>query len=1088
MAVEQTMSLDVSLTVGAVATTMEVVANAVQLASATSSITTVIGSKGLQELPLNNRNPFMLTLLTPGVVPTSPCYPDRGGCRSSGPNLWSGAAPFIGGGRSASSDITVDGTSIMIAAQDPSNLAPVYSPAPESVEEFAVLSNALPAEYGRTGGGVTSFATRSGVNRLHGSAFEFLRNYRLDANDFFANRNGVPLAVSRRNQFGGSIGGPVYIPKVYNGHNRTFFFFDEQSTRNPQGSLFSTTVPTADWVQGNFSNLRNSSGQPITVYDPSTGALNSSGAWIRQPFPGNVVPGNRVDSVAANARTYFPLPNATPANPYTQTNNYVTNRIISTGDDRVDVRLDHNFSERLRVFGRGSYLHYLVAPTNIWKNVATPWDDGNRESHNYDGALNAIYTISPTTVLNINFGAGTYLDRRLPFSEGFDFTQLGFPSSLAAEATKRSLEFPGIAIAGLTSASAGGNSLGAPGGTWLKYHPIMYVGRSDLTKIMGNHTVKVGVEFRKFFLDQLQAGNASGAYAFDAGWTQQNPSVANSTQGNGMASFLLGTMSSGNMAHLSDAAIWSKYLALYVQDDWRVSTNLTFNVGLRWDVDFPRTENANRLSYFDLNAPSPIAGKVPGFPNLAGAMNFVTPQNRQQTPTDLHNFGPRFGFAYKAGSKTVLRAAYALMYAASPMQPVAAANAGMEGFSSTSTVVPTLDSGRTVAAYLSNPFPGGLNLPLGAAQGPNSGAATDLGLAVTTSFFSDHVSAAIQQWNFNIQRELGQGFLIETGYRGQKGNHLVDAEGSQTYDQLPGSYAAMGNALNAQVPNPFYGVITNSTSILSKPTVVASQLLRPYPQYTGINATQKPAANSNYHAFTLRLEKRFSGGFGLLTSFTAQKLIDDSSAAATWIGTIGNKQDFYNRRLEKSISTMDVSRRLVISLNYDLPMGKNRKFLAKVPTAVDLILGGWQTNAILSEQAGTPIVVTQNQNTTSLGSSGQRPDYTKNPTLSGAAADRLNQWFDTSAFSFAHPFAFGNVPRSLPSTRSYGTHTLDFSLFKNFRYREALSAQLRAEAFNLTNTPQFSWPASQLGGAGFGVVSSIAGAPRQVQVALKVTF
>jgi hypothetical protein len=1088
VAIGQTVTLDVSLTVGTVASTLEVVANAVQLASASSSVSTVIDTKGLQDLPINTRNPIFLTLVTPGVVPTSPCYPDRSGCRSSGTTLWSGASPWIAGGRFGTSDMTIDGTSVMTTGQDPGDWAPIYTPASDAVEEFAVLSNALPAEYGWTGGGVVNFATRSGTNRFHASAFEFFRNHVLDANDFFANRNGIPLGFSRRNQYGGTAGGPVDIPKVYDGRNRTFVFFSMQSTRNPQQSLFTTTVPTAQWLQGDFSNLKNSAGQAITVYDPMNGSTNSAGAFIRQAFPNNVIPASRFDPVSAKARAYFVAPNAVPTNPYTQTGNFVTNRIITNNDDRYDLRIDHNFSERLRVFVRGSLLHYISTPTNIYGNPGTPYDDGVRESHNRDVALNAIYTLNSSTVLNFNFGSGTWMDTRIPFSEGFDYSQLGLPSSLVSQwSSKASLEFPGINIAGLTS-TLGGTSLGQLSGTWLKVHPISYVGRSDLSKMKGNHTIKFGVEYRKLFLDQLQTGYSSGTYTFNSDWTQQNPATASSTQGFGMASYLLGTISSGYMDHRADGDMWSKYLGVYVQDDWHVTTRLTFNLGLRWDVGFPREDNHNQLSYFNMSAPSPIAGQVPGYPNLLGAMEFVTPSNRQQTPTDLSDWGPRFGFAYKLDEKTVIRGAYTVMYAPTPLQASSSASAGMEGFTTQSTVVPSYDANHTPAAFLSNPFPNGLNLPRGSVQGPNSGAATDLGLTITSVFNGYYSTPRVQQWNFNVQRELAHGFMIEAGYLGLKGQHLADAEGSLTFNQLPPSYASLGNALNAQVPNPFYGTITNPTSILSKPTVVYSQLLRPYPQYAAINAANKPNANSNYQAFTLRAEKKLASGLSLLVSYADQKLLDDSSSGATWIGNSGNKQDFYNRHLEKSVSAMDVPQRFTISGTYELPFGRTKHFLSGIPRAANFFVGGWQTNAILTEQSGEPIIISQNQNTTYLGSSSQRPNYTANPTESGSAANKLNQWFNTSVFAYAQAFAFGNVPRTLPSTRSYGTHTLDFSLFKNFHIKESGNIQFRAEAFNVSNTPQFSWPGQQLGASGFGVVTSVAGAPRQIQLALKASF
>ena len=414
----------------------------------------------------------------------------------------------------------------------------------------------------------------------------------------------------------------------------------------------------------------------------------------------------------------------------------------------------------------------------------------------------------------------------------------------------------------------------------------------------------------------------------------------------------------------------------------------------------------------------------------------------------------------------------------------------MEGYRGNTGMLTTLDGGRTVNAFLRNPFPGGFNLPLGSPDGPNSGASTNIGLGVGESFFNDSRNPVIQQWNFNLQRELPGNMVIEAGYLASKGNHLIDGEGTMTYNQLPASFGDLGNALNDQVPNPFFGIITNPTSALSQPNVSRAQLLRPFPQYTGVSAFRKPQANSIYHAFTLRVEKRFTNGLGFLASFTGGKLIDDASQTVTFLGQAGNKQDFYNRRAERSISTQDISRRLVISGNYDLPFGKGRKMLTGMKPVGEILLGGWQVNGILTLSGGTPVLITQNVNNTSLGSSGQRPNNngTTGKLDSQTTDQKIAQYFNTSVFSFAPAFRFGNVSRTSPDIRNPGLRTLDFSLFKNFKIRERTTLQFRAEAFNLTNTLQLGSPNAQLGSGSIGVIGGTAVGPRQVQVALRISF
>jgi len=1064
--VQQTVSMEIVLPVGETTTTVEVSASSAQLSTASSTVSTVIGNKAIMDLPLNGRNPFALAALSPGVIP--------GG----------GSTPWISGGRNASSEITIDGTSVILPENNVGINALAYTPPVDSVQEFSIVTNSLAAEYGRTGGGTINVSTRSGGNQFHGSGYEFLRNSKLDANNFFSNRNRIALGAFQRNQFGGTIGGPLSIPKLYNGKNRTFFFGSEQSTITRNASLFSATVPLPQWLNGDFSGLKNAAGADITVFDPLTAANDGTGNFIRQPFAGNILPTNRLDAVATRARTFYVAPNSNPTNQFTQANNFNAASKAPSSAHQFDIRLDHNFSSKFTVFGRGSYNVSRSSPVNFFGNLGTPSGDGPTRTDNYNVSLNANYTLNPTTIFNINYGLGRFESNRSAFSRGFDLTQLGFSSAIRNQAATQNLEFPRMNIAGVTS-------LGQATFTTLSNVPYSHVLAASGTKVLTRHTLKAGGEWRKLFLNFTQLGNPSGAYSFNQGFTQRNPVQAVGTQGFGLASFLLGTAADGSLSHDPQAASSSLYWGTYLQDDWKVTSRLTLNMGIRYDVDLPRTERFNRYSFFDINAASPIAGRVPAFPNLKGAMRFVNNDNRYQVPVDRNNVSPRFGFAYKLNEKTVMRGAYALMYSGSMMQAAGASgSAGMEGFRGSTPMQPTLDGGRTVNAFLSNPYPNGFNLPLGSPDGPNSGASTNIGLGIGESFFNDWRNPVIQQWNFNIQRELPGNMVVEIGYAASKGNHLVDGEGSMTYNQLPASFGDLGNALNDPVPNPFFGVITNGSSALSQPNVVRSQLLRRFPQYTGVNAFRKPQANSNYHSLLVRVEKRFSNGLGFLLAFTGGKLIDDASQTVTFLGQAGNKQDFYNRQAEKSISTQDVPQRFVFSGNYDLPFGKGRRMLSGMRPAAEVIIGGWQMNGILTFQKGTPVLITQNVNNTGLGSSGQRPNNngTSAEKTGGSRDSRIAQWFDTSVYSFAQAFRFGNASRTSPDVRNPGLRTLDFSLFKNFRLRERASLQFRAEAFNATNTLQLGAPNAQLGSGSTGIIGGTAVGPRQVQLALRLSF
>ncbi|WP_035957792.1 TonB-dependent receptor [Bryobacter aggregatus] len=1067
VSVQQTVSLDILLTLGDATTTVEVSAASAQLSPSSSTVSTVIGNKAIMDLPLNGRNPFALASLVPGVTP--------GG----------GSTPWISGGRNSSSEITIDGTSVILPENNVGINTLAYTPPVDTVQEFSIVTNALAAEYGRTGGGTINVSTRSGGNDWHGSAYEFLRNSKLDANNFFSNRSRTPLGAFQRNQFGGTFGGPINIPGVYKGKDRTFFFLSEQSTVQRSASLFTTTVPTTAWLNGDFSNLKNASGQAITIYDPLTATNDGTGNYLRTAFPGNVIPTSRMDPVAVKAKAYYVPSTQAPNNVNTNANNFFGASKSPSSSHQFDTRVDHSFSQKFTIFGRFSYNISQSSPVNFFGNPGTPSGDGPSQTTNYNASLNANYTLNPTTIINFNYGFGRFNNVRFPFSTGFDTTQLGFPVAIRNQAATQNLEFPRFDISGVSS-------LGQATFTTLRFIPFSHVFAGSVTKVLTKHTIKAGGEYRQLFLNFMQLGNPAGQYTFNQGFTQRNPTTSVGTEGFGFASFLLGTPASGSVSHDPIPASSSVYWGGYIQDDYKMTAKLTLNIGLRYDVDLPRTERYNRYSYFDIFAPSPIAGLVPGYPNLRGSMNFVNNDHRYQTNADRNNFSPRLGFAYRLGEKTIMRGAYALMYAGSMMQAAGSSgSAGMEGYRGSTGMLPTLDGGRTVNAYLANPYPNGFNLPLGSVDNPRGGGHyTNLGLGVGESFFNDSRNPVIQQWNFNLQHQLSRSLLVEAGYLASKGNHLIDGEGNMTYNQLPASYGDLGNALNDQVPNPFYGIITNPTSALSQPNVSRSQLLRPYPQYTSVNAFRKPQANSIYHAFTARVEKRYANGFGFLGSFTAGKLIDDASQTVTFLGQAGNKQDFYNRKAERSISAQDIAKRLVVSGNYDLPFGKGRKLLSNMHPAAEALIGGWQMNGILTLSGGTPVLITQNVNNTGLGSSGQRPNNngtTGNRT--GLSRDQqIAGWFDTSVFSFAPAFRFGNVSRTSPDIRNPGLKTLDYSLFKNFRFFERATLQFRAEAFNLTNTVNFSAPNAQLGSGSTGTINSTAVSPRQVQLALRLSF
>jgi hypothetical protein len=413
---------------------------------------------------------------------------------------------------------------------------------------------------------------------------------------------------------------------------------------------------------------------------------------------------------------------------------------------------------------------------------------------------------------------------------------------------------------------------------------------------------------------------------------------------------------------------------------------------------------------------------------------------------------------------------------------------GTDGFTYSSALNTTLNNGTTFIASLSNPFPSGVQLPLGTVAGPISGINTDLGGGVG-SYFIAYMNPVVQQWNFNIQQQVKGNWLIQVGYLGSKGQHLPDGESNFTYNQLPDSYLKLGSALLTQVPNPFYGLIQNPTSVYAQPTIQANYLLSANPQYSSVNAFRVPQANSNYQSFVASAQHRYRSGLTVLVSFTASKLLDDASQVVTFEGAAGTKQDFYCYKCDKSVSAQDVPKRLVTSANYELPIGKNRYFLGSMPKALDAVLGGWQINGINTFAKGLPIFISNGGNSANIGAPGiWATDNGQNPAQGGPIANRLNEYFVQADFSQTPNYAFGNAGRFLPNVRGPGQHNLDASIFKNFKPIEQATLQLRAEAYNFTNSPTWGGPGTTVNAPStFGIVTSRSG-NRTMQMAIKLIF
>jgi hypothetical protein len=1053
-----------TLQVGNVSSTVEVQATTPPLQTDSATMGTVIDTRDVLDLPLNGRNPFALAELVPGVN-----------------NVGNASTPHIGGSRNAVNEEELDGVTNILPENNVGNTTGAYTPVIDSVQEFNVQTNSLSAEYGRFGGGVINLVTKQGTNQLHGDGFFFARNGILDANDFFSNSAGGSAPSMYRYQTGATIGGPVVIPHLYNGRNKSFFFIGFQDSREADLAVATETVPTVAERAGNFAGVS-------TIYNPYTptqATINGTSQYVRSQFTNNQIPASLLNPVALAALAYFPLPNVTGNSSF----NYSKTGTSGALDDKYDTRFDQNFSDKWHMFLRFSHDWNSNTYLEDYGNAASTGGNGPSAGGAWSASLDNTFTFSPTLIGDFRYGISRSYVTRAPFGQGFNPTSLGLPGSIGSLAAAEDLQFPDFNINNTPG-------LGASGYVYLVENPFAHQATGTLTKIAGAHTFKMGAEFRQLYINFTQYGQPDGQFNFDNTWTQQLVSSGNGT-GNPIASFLLGLPTGGQITHDPTAASSSRYMGYYFQDDWKVSRKLTVNLGLRWDVEFPRTERYNRLSYFNPTAVSPLQGLVPASAclycgNLRGAMEFAgdTGQyGRAQGPTQWKDFGPRVGIAYLLTPTTVLRSGFGIAYLPSALEAAGTDGAsGMDGFATSTNLEATLNNYVTPYATLSNPFPNGFHLPTGTSQG----ALTFIGQGISDTFFDSYRNPYTIQWNFNIQQQLPGKMSIEVGYLGNKSLFLVNGDPGVPYSQAQPQFLALGSQLLQQVANPFYGIITDPTSPLSQKTVSYYQLLSPFPQYNGVQAFRKPDAASFYNAVTVRINKQLSNGLSFLLSYTGAKMLDNSAAAVTYLGPqSGTYTNQYNPKLEWAVSPQDVSQDLVGSFVYELPFGRGKQFASNAPKFVNTLISGWQANGIITWSTGTPIVLTGANTTLGLGNPFPQPPDTKGGD-SNVGNPTINQWFNTSQFYNPPAFTFGNVSRTLPNVRSPSYTDADISLFKNnyFGSENRYNLQFRIEAFNSLNHENFGTPDQNINDANFGKITSTnsMASPRQVQLAAKFYF
>jgi hypothetical protein len=1061
--VQQTVTINIPLEVGQVTQTIEVTGRPELLDAATSSLSQVVENREVTELPLNGRNTLALVALTPGV------RTQAGFLQNTAVRSYAGWGNFsTNGGLSGANAVLVDGAPVTMFALN----APSLIPSVDATQEFRVETNNYSAEFGRSAGSVVNVGIKSGTNQLHGSLYEFVRNDKLDANDFFQNRAGQPRPKLTYNQYGFSIGGPVTIPKVYRGRDKTFFFANFEGFRQRLAPALTTSVPTPAQLQGDFSQTFNSAGQLVVIGNPFSVQTGPSGTPVRNPFPGNIIPASMIDPVADILRQnqhIWALPDV-PGNQFTHINNFVTSATQPNNEDQIIFRVDHSFHGKWLLFGTGSEQKFMLGGFDPFRNHTDFSTVGGNEQDTTQTAVVGLTALfAPGLVGEFHSSIARYRNNRIPPSNGlFNIATLGFPPSLAAQAqfqTYPRFNFSTVASLGKLTSSE------------IRRVTDNYAETGSIAWTHGAHEVKFGAEYRIPQFNDIQSDDPTGNYSFSSAFTSLNPFASSSTSGNDVASLLLGIPSSGTMGQALYLALERKYVAGFVQDRWKVTRTLTLNPGFRYEIEYSPTERHNYLSYFDFKALAPIV-KQAGL-NTPGAQVPTTNQQRSPENTYYRQFGPRFGFAWQATHTTVVRGGYGILWLPGGIEITGGGSNNPTAQLSTA-LVSSLDGGVTPFTRLSNPFPQGLIAP-GNAAGLNS----LIGQSDAAFNLGQH-SGYSGQWNFDIQHQITPTFAADVAYAG---SHSIDLPASLQIDQLPDQYLSLGTALTQQVPNPFYGLI--SIGALSQPTVSRGQLLRPYPQFNGVTLGYTSLGNSIYHSMQVKLTKRFSTSL-ISLAYTLSKGIGNAEAATGYLEQNGvpGFQDNNNIRLDRSLNTLDNTHRLLIAFTTELPFGKGKKWL-NGPTAINKLVSGWEANGLYTYESGSPLFLGTSTNITNSFGGGSRPNNNgTSAALPGDALSRLNQWFNTSVFSQPPAFTFGSTGRALPDVRNDKMNNLDFGLNKNNRFLHdgRVNLQFRMEFFNILNHPRFHNPGLTFGTPQFGVVSAQVNEPRLVQVALKLLF
>jgi hypothetical protein len=1051
--------VNLEMAVGDVSEKVEVVASAPLLETSTVSLGQVVDTKRITELPIQSGNAAEFVLLSPGTVNATDLRMRKAAFNNAPSQV------ATDGNAQYSNEFAIDGVPNTFAAGSNARIA--FSPPQAAVAEFRVQTTTYDAALGHTPGAVINTMTTSGTNAFHGEAHWFVANSAFDAAAFFANRTGTKKTVYQDNRYGVSIGGPVVLPG-YNGKNKTFFFYAWEGNKWGSPTTVIATVPTPAQKTGDFSALLKL-GTAYQLYDPFSTTPTGTGHYSRTPIPNNVIPASSLNPVALAMAKYWPDPNQ--AGTSDGRNNY--SQSFQTGEDYYVhfARIDHNFSERNRVFLRLDY-DFWEEKKNVANTLYNPPINGvvlNRINRGV--ALDEVYTVSPSTVLNLRYGITQQDFPEKRMSQGFDLASLGFAQNLVSMIPKSLADFPYVNLPNYVRLSPWESGDGTNTG-------MVHAWNGSLTTLHGDHNFQYGGEFRLYrnFQDR-HPYDVTPAFDFSNVYVN-GPLETNAvaSMGGDLAQFLMG-VPAGQMQRTASFADQDTFFGFFFQDAWKVTRKLSVTLGLRIEHESPLSERFDRaVKGFAYNAANPIAAqaqaayaknpipelpvsdfKVLGGPMFAGGSNG---HNLWNGPS--MEWLPRIGIAYQLTPKTVIRTGYGIFYDSLGTNW---SSAIQTGFTATTPIIASYDNGVTYSASTANPFPTGLQAPVGSSLG----LATNLGQTVSV-YPLDRKLPYVQRWSFGFQRELPAGFLLDASYVGNRGTRLsVNHELDYTYRQYLSTSLVRDNTaisyLGQSFPNPFYGLASVYGTTISR-----ANLLRPYPQFSSVMETD-PVGFSFYNSLQATVQKRWSQGYTLNLAYTWSKSMD-----ATAFLNNSDIRPYYG------ISSLDFPHRIVVSGVWELPFGKGKRYGASMPKWADMVAGGWQLNGMVTHQSGAPLA---------FGNIIFQGDI-HNINLPGDQRS-VDKWFNVDAgFNKNSSQQLASNIRAFPlrlaGVRGDGQNMTNLSAIKSFPITERIKFQFRAEAYNAPNHPNFNAPNMTVTSGSFGTITSQNGGPRSFQLAAKILF